>query len=117
MIKSILMKSSSTPQAKKQRIRSFDSSGDNDNDEEGVAIQQHGGGHVAVDNRAGCRRVWTCGRPVHRHGLHRRGGERTQGGGDRVPVYGTVPADRGRGGDVAGGDAWTWEQINVGGQV
>ena len=111
------MKSSSTPQAKKQRTRSFDSSGDNDNDEEGVAIQQHGGGHVAVDNRAGCRRVWTCGRPVHRHGLHRRGGERTQGGGGRVPVYGTVPADRGRGGDVAGGDAWTWEQINVGGQV
>ena len=58
-------KSSSTLQAKKQRVRSSDSSGDNDNDEEEVATPQHGGGHVAVDNRAGCRCVCTCGRPVH----------------------------------------------------
>ena len=110
-------KSSSIPQAKKQRVRSSDSSSDNDNDEEEVATPQHSGGHVAVDNRAGCRHVWTRGRPVHRQGLHRRGGVHTRGGGGRVPVHGSVLAERGRGGGVAGEDAWTWEQINVGEQV
>ena len=64
-------KSSSIPQAKKQRVRSSDSSSDNDNDEEEVATPQHSGGHVAVDNRAGCRHVWTRGRPVHQQGLRR----------------------------------------------
>ena len=98
-------KSYSTPQGKKQRVRSSDSSGDSDNDEE-VATPQHGGGHVTVDNCAGCRCVKTCGGPVHWRGLHRGGGVCTWGGGGRVPVCGAVLAGRGRGGHVAGGDAW-----------
>ena len=109
-------KSSSSPKAKKQRVKSSNSSGDNDNDEEEVATPQHGGGHVAVDNCAGCRHVWTLGRPVHQWGLHRRGGVCIWGGGGRVPVCSAVPTGRGRG-DVAGGDAWTWKQVNVGEQV
>ena len=36
-----------------------------------VATPQHGGGHVAIDNRAGCRHVQTRGRPVHQQGLRR----------------------------------------------
>ena len=98
-------KSYSTPQGKKQRVRSSDSSGDSDNDEE-EATPQHGDGHVAVGNCAGCRRVKTCGGPVHWRGLHRGGGVCTRGGGGRVPVCGAVLAGRGRGGHVVGGDAW-----------
>ena len=64
-------KSSSTPQGKKQRVRSSDSSGDNDNDEEEGATPQHGGGLVAVDSHAGCRHVWTHGGPAYRQGLRR----------------------------------------------
>ena len=41
----------------------------------------------------------------------------TWGGGGRLPVHGAVLAGRGKGGDVEGGDAWTWEQVNVGEQV
>ena len=41
----------------------------------------------------------------------------TRGGGGRVLVRGAVPAVKERGGNVAGGDAWTWEQVNVGEQV
>ena len=41
----------------------------------------------------------------------------TRGGGGRVPVCGAVLAGRGRGGHVAGGDAWALEQVNVGEQA
>ena len=77
MIKSILMKTHQGHQSlavhlkPRNRVRSSDSSGDNDNDEEEGATPQHGGGLVAVDSHAGCRHVWTHGGPAYRQGLRR----------------------------------------------
>ena len=62
---------SSTPQAKKQRLTKVLIAVVTMTMMKKVATPQHGGGHVAIDNRAGCRHVQTRGRPVHQQGLRR----------------------------------------------